>query len=59
MRTHTSFLLPSGEKVGDEAARMRGLVQQRPMSDRASVSGIPLIRLAPRAAFSPERRRQR
>jgi len=54
-----SSLLPSGEKVGGEAARMRGLCHQTGCPTIFSVSGSPLIRLASRATFSPEGRRTR
>jgi hypothetical protein len=57
MRKSVRFLLPSGEKVGGKAARMRGLVQRTLTSDIVSASGGPLIRLAARATFSPEGRR--
>jgi len=53
-----SFLLPSREKVGGGAARMRGLVQQFPMFDSRTMSGSPLIRLASRATFSLKGRRK-
>jgi len=53
----TEFLLPSGEKVGGGAARMRGLVPPARRPNVARVSGSPLIRIAPRATFSPEGRR--
>ncbi len=49
-------LLPSGEKVARQG-RMRGLVQHFLISMIQSVCGNPLIRLAPRATFSPEGRR--
>ena len=59
MRTACRFLLPSGEKVGRAAARMRGL--DRPVSplpsDRAFLANRPLIRHAPHDTFSPEGRR--
>ncbi len=53
------FLLPSGEKVGRAAARMRGRVPPvSPLpSDRAGVADRPLIRHAPHDTFSPEGRR--
>ncbi len=51
------FLLPSGEKVAREG-RMRGLVQLAHRQPSLRMSGSPLIRLAPRATFSPEGRRK-
>ena len=53
------FLLPSGEKVGRAAARMRGRVPlvSSLKSSGAHVAARPLIRHALHDTFSPERRR--
>ncbi len=53
------FLLPSGEKVGRAAARMRGRVPpvSSLTSSGAPVADRPLIRHAPHDTFSPEGRR--
>uniref|UniRef100_A0A0N4ZJK1 PE-PGRS family protein n=1 Tax=Parastrongyloides trichosuri TaxID=131310 RepID=A0A0N4ZJK1_PARTI len=51
-------LLHSGEKVGGGAARMRGRFQQAERLMEVREADAPLIRLAPRATFSPEGRRQ-
>ncbi len=59
MSLPSRFLLPSGEKVGRAAARMRGL--DRPVSplpsDSVFLANRPLIRHAPHDTFSPEGRR--
>lgn len=59
MSSASRFLLPSGEKVGRAAARMRGRVP--PVSpwplNRASMAARPLIHHAPHGTFYPEGRR--
>ena len=50
------ILLPLGEKVARQG-RMRGLVHPFPVPTTRILYGSPLIRLAPRATFSPEGRR--
>jgi hypothetical protein len=60
MKLDQAFLLPSGEKVGGGAVRKRGLAaSHRTLAGwRPGDGHSPLIRLAPRATFSPEGRRR-
>jgi len=59
MSPAASFLLPSGEKVGRLAARMRGRFPpiSSLKSSGAPFAARPLIRHAPHDTFSPEGRR--
>ena len=59
MTSPCRFLLPSGEKVGRAAARMRGCVPPVSSwtSSDAPVAALPLIRHASHDTFSPEGRR--